>query len=308
MPLRRPDWPLLLRRGHLYTGLFMLPWAVLYAVTAFLFNHPAAFADQPTATFDRSALAGTPLETPPDPAAIARQVVAALRARQPDARYELADLADARFTREFAFATVAAADREVSVLVNIDGTGGTVRSRPLPPPAPAVRAPFAVGGGPGKPAERLALDDPLPERVAAAVPAVLGRTGFPAGAVTVTSVPDVAFRMRDGAAVWAVTYSPTAGTVAGRPADREAPAEASVRRSLLRLHTAHGYPGGFGPRWAWAAAVDATAAAMLFWAASGAVMWWRMRAVRAAGAVVLLAGAAAAGWAGLAVHAAGPGR
>ena len=41
----------LLRRVHLFLGLFLLPWAVLYGVTAFLFNHPAAFSDNPTVQF-----------------------------------------------------------------------------------------------------------------------------------------------------------------------------------------------------------------------------------------------------------------
>src|ERR1043165_7961536 len=70
-----------LRRAHLYAGLFLLPWVVLYAVTAFLFNHPTAFSDQPYVSFGRSALAGAPMESPPGAADVAAQVVAALQAR-----------------------------------------------------------------------------------------------------------------------------------------------------------------------------------------------------------------------------------
>ena len=34
----------LIRRIHLYTGLFMTPWVFLYGVSGFLFNHPGAFS------------------------------------------------------------------------------------------------------------------------------------------------------------------------------------------------------------------------------------------------------------------------
>src|SRR5215207_1607931 len=66
------------RRTHLYLGLFLLPWAVLYGVSGFLFNHPTAFADAPTATFGTSELAGTPMESVLKPQDVAAQVVTAL--------------------------------------------------------------------------------------------------------------------------------------------------------------------------------------------------------------------------------------
>src|SRR5262245_55532758 len=78
------------RRLHLYLGLSLLPWAVLYGVTGFLFNHPTAFADAPTASFGRSELSGTPMENPPTPAEVAARVVAALNARtDPPEAYSL---------------------------------------------------------------------------------------------------------------------------------------------------------------------------------------------------------------------------
>jgi len=44
----------LVRRTHLYLGLFLFPWAILYGVTGFLFNHPTLFADAPTTHFSRA--------------------------------------------------------------------------------------------------------------------------------------------------------------------------------------------------------------------------------------------------------------
>ncbi|MFM8272471.1 MAG: hypothetical protein ACKODX_09085, partial [Gemmata sp.] len=96
----------LVRRAHLYSGLFLLPWAVLYGVTGFLFNHPTAFSDAPTASFGARELAGTPMEGPPKPAAVAEQVVAALNERaKGSAKYSLVEPEKTRYTRDFAFAT-----------------------------------------------------------------------------------------------------------------------------------------------------------------------------------------------------------
>ena len=295
----------LLRRTHLYAGLLMLPWAVLYGVTAFLFNHPTAFSDAPFATFGRDDLAGTPMADPPGPAAVAEQVVAALRARNPGSSYTLVEPETAHYTREFAFAVVRLEGREVNVLLDPTGAGGSVRSREVPPPKVQEPAPFAIGpslvprptpaGRPAPASGGLRIPEPLHERIKAAVPKILERTGFPGGEVTVTSVPDLSFLMDADGRRWQVTFNAQAGSVAGRPADEEPPPAAPPTRSfLLRLHTAHGYPYQGGPPWAWAVLVDAMAVVLVFWGLSGLVMWWQVKAARRSGAVVLAVSATAA--------------
>ncbi len=37
------NWNLLFRRSHLYLGLLLLPWTILYAVSTFYFNHGKAY-------------------------------------------------------------------------------------------------------------------------------------------------------------------------------------------------------------------------------------------------------------------------
>jgi hypothetical protein len=294
------------RRAHLYLGLFLLPWAVMYGVTGFLFNHPTAFADAPTASFGARELAGTPMESPPAPTEVAGQVVTALNEHAKNGKpYSLVEPEKARYTRDFAFATVKANGQEVSILFDVNNTGGTVRSRPVAPPKPVESAPFAITPRThttSAPTDALKLESPLHERVKAAVPVVLERTGFPAGEVTVTSVPDVSFLMSDGAKVWRVTYNALTGTVSGAPADSAPREELSTRRFLTRLHLASGFPGSTNARWFWAVLVDAMAAVMVFWAASGLFMWWQVKSTRRFGFLVLLASAAAATVLGFGMH------
>lgn len=317
------------RRAHLYFGLFLLPWAVLYGITGFLFNHPTAFSDAPTASFGKGELVGTPMEAPPAPGAIAGQVVAALNERAKDgAKYALVESEKAKYTREFAFATVKADGQDVSVLFDVTNPGGTVRSKATTPPAKAEEpAPFAIGAAKGAPKgggkagrgekgapmgdapththapNAFPLDSPLHERVKEAVPVVLARTGFPAGDVTVTSVPDLSFHMHDGAKTWRVTYNAMTGTVSGSPADSAPPPdELSARRFLTRLHLAHGFPGSQNAKWFWAVVVDAMSFVMVFWGVSGLFMWWQIKATRRWGFLVLLLSAAAATALGFGMH------
>lgn len=307
------------RRGHLYLGLFLLPWVVLYGVTAFLFNHPTAFADAPMATFDRDALAGTPLEALPTPDELAQQVVAALNERlQPDTPYRLA-ASPAKYNRENAFATVRTEGQQLNVLLHVTAGSGTIRGT-AEPAKPTEKAPFAVGvpapGGragrgtrppraEGSPrGEGLKLTQTLPERMKAGLPTVLERQGFPTGEVTITSVPDLTFAVEAEGRTWTASYNALTGSVSGKPTDAPAESELTTRRFLLRMHTAHGYPSETGARWYWALVVDVLAFIMLFWSVSGLVMWWQLKGTRTLGLVILLVSASAAVYLGIGMHAA----
>jgi hypothetical protein len=299
----------LTRRAHLYLGLFLFPWAVLYGVTAFLFNHPSAFPDAPTLSFGPATLIGTPLESPPSADEQAAAVVAALNERlRPVVPYALAGAA--RYTgRDFAFATVNAGGRSFGVLYDPRANAGTIRETTPPPAAPVPRAPFAVGAAPmarprgaGVPEQGgLKVDGDLAGRLRAAIPVLLERCGLPSVEVTVTSTPDLTFPLAVDGVTWRATCNSVTGTVSGVTGDAPAEAGPSFRRFLLRLHQTHGYPGAFDARWLWALIVDAMAAVMCFWGLSGLVMWWQIRATRLPGLAALLLGGAAAASLGVAM-------
>ena len=108
----------------------MLPWVILYGVTSLLFNHPTWFSDQPYVSFDRNDLVGTPMQSLPTPSETAEQVVAELQKRASSgSKYTFNEREQAKYTREFAFATVKADGQEVSLLFEVSGSGGSIRSR-----------------------------------------------------------------------------------------------------------------------------------------------------------------------------------
>ena len=129
-PLARPRGKRLIhlvRRGHLYLGLMLFPWAILYGVTSFLFNHPTAFSDVPTASFGASAFVGTPYERRPTANELAEQIVRKLNdVQKPTTPFTLAG--EAKFSREFAFGIVKADGNSLSFLVDVKSGSGTFRS------------------------------------------------------------------------------------------------------------------------------------------------------------------------------------
>src|SRR5438034_4510773 len=70
-----------IRRLHLYAGLFMIPWVALYAFTGLLFNHGLWLPEHPSISFGPETTRGTPLEGLADAAALADEVTVVLRDR-----------------------------------------------------------------------------------------------------------------------------------------------------------------------------------------------------------------------------------
>jgi hypothetical protein len=124
----------LVRRAHLYAGLFMTPWVFLYGVTAMLFNHPLVFSDidQKNRSITPADLAGTPLANFPTPRGLAGQVVDAINASGgPDSttRYQLVRPGEAAFTREYV-TTVPGGSTDHTVRLDLASGLGSVRTAP----------------------------------------------------------------------------------------------------------------------------------------------------------------------------------
>jgi hypothetical protein len=273
-----------IRRLHLYSGLFMFPWVLLYGITAFLFNHPGAFSDQEHVSFGNVEIQGTPLQTFPRPNELAQKVVTALEMKagtsnQGRPSYRLVEPSEATYTGELVIARVNAERQQYTVRVDVTSGTGRISTRGAEPgkKAPFTRKGLKVEGGPA-------------DLVQDSLPTVLKRTGLPAGDVTITSSPELTFLMEAEGKRWRVSYNTLTGAMAGRPAE-ETMDKLTTRTFLLRLHLAHGFPASVNARWYWAIAVDAMFVSMVFWGLSGILMFWQLKAARVWGIVVLLVSA-----------------
>jgi hypothetical protein len=293
------------RRTHLYLGLFLFPWAILYGVTGFLFNHPTFFADSQTTSFARADTVGTPLEDIPTPTAQASAVLDVLNdQKKPATSFQLGH-GEARYaTRDSFIATVKADRRTFFVVFDPKTISGTIRET-TPKRVVADPAPFATGKA-DAPRQRgmgmmgpmkhdhsgVKTPDPVTERLKSGIPTLMARKGFPPGEVTITNSPDIKFPLEADGKVWTAIFNPLTTTVSGTPGAETS--DLSFRSFLLRMHLTRGYPGEVNTKWAWAVGVDAIALALCFWGFSGLFMWWQIKSTRKAGLVVLFISAVVA--------------
>lgn len=270
-----------IRRIHLYSGLFMFPWVMLYGITALLFNHAGLFPDRPGRTLTRAEFVGTALEQMVNPAADAEQAVAALNAKfasagRSSSPFRLVAPERAVYTRDVIVARARGTGQEHSVLFDLpSGTAFVSTSEQ----AEAELPPFAMRG--------LKVPGALGERVKAGLPQALTRQGLAADDASISIGAELLFLVEADGRVWRASYHPQTGAVSGRPLDTSRPSDLSTRRFLTQLHLTHGYPSQPGIKWLWAMVVDCMFASMIFWGLSGLFMWWHIKSVRAVGAAVL---------------------
>ncbi len=311
-----------IRRIHMYTGLALVPWVLVYAVSAFLFNHPGVMSATERTELGPDAFAGTAVAARPGPEAIAAAVVDALRARvvqqqaekgdEDDATarktdpstYRLVDPTTAEWDRRLAW-QVERDDGRHLLILGLDRGDGELRRSPPAEKNDEDRAPFrgrvktmrplaAVGGGLA--AAATATEPKLLTTWKDEVPALfaeLGVADVERDQIELRQAPSVDFTMEADGRRWLCSYDLGKGAVTAEPADHEG--SITARSYLLNLHVAHGYPRKTGIRTVWAVFVDAMAILMIVWALSGILMWLQMPNVRLWGGVSLGAGVVTAG-------------
>lgn len=319
-----------LRRGHLYFGLFLAPWAILYGVTAYLFNHPTHFPDQLLTAFGSSQVSAAGVLPIEDAADAVESVVAALQSRFPEERLELPSTTNVAWRGEFAFAEVEVDETLHQLLFYRNATGGTLRSGPLRASAStknAKPAPFAIAAGGAAAGGRstasggtaiaenrhgdalhtapLLIEPNWAVDAREALPVLFKSLGIELrdSQPILTSVPALQFELRSQSGNWQVEYNPLHGSVQATEATATAASDLSWRRFLLRLHTTHGYPSETSSRWIWAVFVDIMAFVMLFWALSGFIMWWHIKRTRKWGMAVFMTSVLLASYLAIGMHA-----
>jgi hypothetical protein len=281
----------LVRWVHLFAGLFLTPWILLYGVTGFLFNHPEAFPDREARTVGRETAAGTPMEGFPTAPKLAERIVETLNAQAGRQGFRLADRDGATYSRTL-FVNAAGRGREHLVRFDPETAETFIRSTS---PTKEVFAPWSSG-------KSLPLADSPRERLARGVPALLAKLGIEADEVTIRNPPDLVCTVEEGGRLWQVHYNLQTGVLLARPVG--APGEGlSTRRFFTGLHLSFTYPSRLDTRWFWAVAIDLLCVAMVFWGASGLLMWWQLKKLRGWGAATLALSLAVASAMAIGMHA-----
>ncbi|WP_234023923.1 PepSY domain-containing protein [Sorangium cellulosum] len=269
----------IVRRAHMYLGLLVFPWILLFGISGVLFNHPQIGRD-----FERREISAEQLSTftafrPWDPDAVARRVVEQLNAGSPS-RYTLDEQTPGVFSGWPELIGSSGDGGRTMLLISLDDGDATLSTFPKEPekaPAP----PFA-GATIELPEHRMAA-------VEAQVKDLLPRLGIE-GAGPLRAHPKVSpelrFRMRDAdGRAWNVTYDLGTGRLDGRLDG--AAGQLRFVELLGKLHTTHHYPVHGGMTWVWALFADVTGITLVLWAVSGLAMWWQMKPSRVIGALAI---------------------
>ncbi|HLV20417.1 MAG TPA: PepSY-associated TM helix domain-containing protein [Polyangiaceae bacterium] len=278
-PRAQRVWPLLqrlIRRVHLYLGLFLWPFVLLFGITGLSFNHPTVGRGLQTrelAGDDVRRLTGF---SPWNPGAIANEVVTKLN--QDGKRLTLSEDFDPKFDGWPLFAAPSAGGKQVVILSLGDGST-TITDRPDDPndgPRPLSDTPI--------PLERYSTtrlaEQPTP--LLAEAPRRAKGPLRPHPKVH----PELRFQVQDQAGVtWDVLYDLTTGEVRGKHA--VAPRQRPLVELLEAIHTQHHFPPERDAKFTWALFADLTALTLIIWALTGLVMWVQLKRLRKSGGVVL---------------------
>lgn len=318
-----------LRRIHLFSGLFMLPWVLLYGFTALLFNHPTYMTDSSTAidpiSVDQPGVAGLP-----SAGALAELAVAfantnlnTLNGEGEGHPIQLTHPDSARFTRQ-AVGILETDERNLNVVLDLNTGAGYVRTR-IKSSAASSRSANAAAPGKLSPLSDgldLKLDYDAAAAFRAGVKPALKTAQIEADLsnLRLRSLPTLEFEALINGTPKRLRLSATQNrrgqSTRGQREPREStqqfegklqivgenPRDLSARNFLLRLHKSHGYPIQTNARWFWAVAVDLMFASMCFWGLSGVVMWWQIKRTRKLGGLLLVASAVVATWLAIGMH------
>lgn len=276
-----------LRRAHLYVGLFMIPWAALYGTTAFLINHPGAFPTRQEriipveldkysafrALAEPQTIAAAVLdELRASPAGETTSAPSALRLPTPEKTTLAFDAVGGKVKHagQLYDFEVQLSRRELILRNSHSGTGADV--------------PFRRRG-------QLPDQADLARKLETDLTAMMAANGIEGADPVLEFIAPVKFLVADDRGQeWDVEYEPMTGAVDGSPVSVSH--GLPLRDFLLQLHYSARYPGNWETRWLWAVGVDATAFSLLFWAISGVLMFWQIKAVRTRGLLTLAASVA----------------
>lgn len=279
----------LIRRVHLYSGIFMLPWVLLYGFTGWFFNHPGYFTGDQVTTFQASDVADGQLASLPQPNAIASKIVDELNIESflvDGPEIKLTDARAAEYSSYLRF-SVSADGAQHDVEIDPVSGSGQVRTTFRNESETEVVADEL----PSNPLQNVAsviVPENAMTKAQEVTPQVLTDLGLPSG----TASPgrrsaNLTFSAEVDGVPCIVTCNLGNGSVTALRED--AKPEIETKSFLQRLHLARMYSPHWNVRWFWALMVDLMFLSMVFWGVSGILMWWQIKRTRLWGGGFLVA-------------------
>ncbi|MEM7475984.1 MAG: hypothetical protein AAF483_13405 [Planctomycetota bacterium] len=296
---------MMIRRIHLYSGLFMFPWVLLYGFTGWFFNHPSYFSGDEIQSFRSSEVAEGALAELPDPQILAEQVVQEINQDSETTggpKIELTNRRNPYFDR-YLFFSVRTEDQSHRIEIHPVTGDGTIRTTMIDPEEDdesdsedeSKRNPLVD-------VDKIEVEDNTYSIANEQIPRLLTDLGLSSGEPSAgRSSPSLIFFADIDGIPCKVSYSTGSGSI-NALADEAPRSEMSAKSFSQRLHLSRGYAPSAGTRTWWAISVDAMFLSMVFWGISGIFMWWQLKRTRKIGFAVLAASALCATWLVFGMH------
>lgn len=276
---------MIVRRVHLYSGIFMFPFVLLYGFTGWFFNHPGLFTGDEVRTFSGADVGDGSLAMLPKPIEAAQAVVDEMNVESFVVGGPEIVLSEQRTPTYSGFLsyTVATDEQTHQVKINPITGAGEIRTTLIEEDQSASESktnPLADIRSVRLPGDALA-------QVQTKVPDIIEEFGLSTGeAMSGRRSAKLVFAAEADGVPCIVTYSVADGTITSvRDDDRPT---MNSKTFLQRLHLARMYSPGWDVRWVWALLVDVMFVSMVFWGVSGLMMWWQVKRTRWIGGGVLI--------------------
>lgn len=296
---------LYVRRIHLYSGLFMLPWVLLYGFTGWFFNHPRYFTGHQRTVIDALEVVDGQLANLPTAASVAERVVEEISLESFLIDGPVIELPTDQQAFFRGYMTFNANGQQQSHVVTVHPVTGMGEIRTTFNQQDTSEKLHTSDSRPINPLIDIDNVDagPNPQTIASEVlPEALDELGLESSEAFVRrGGTDLVFRALVDGELCKVTYNLASGSVSASYLDAKS-GPIMTKSFLQRLHLSRGYAPHLGVRTWWAIAVDAMFVSMVFWGLSGVLMWWQIKKTRWLGMAVLIVSVATATLMALEMH------
>ena len=263
------------RRVHLYLGLLIWPFVLLFAISGLSFNHPTLGRDLAVQHIPADEVRRWTGFSGWDPQRIAEGLLQALNVRAPG--YRLDSRSSIGFDGWPLFAAPTHTGKRV-LLVSLSDGSATLSDRVEV--AKQEDAPFAG---------QFKLEGFDTQELAQRFEPLLAarhRTTIGPLRPHPKAHPELRFVLFDPQGNrWNAVYDLSDGSLTGKRSDGARPNTLIER--LESVHTQHHYPVERNATSFWALCADITALTLIAWAATGLYMWWQMKNLRKVGLLVI---------------------
>lgn len=273
----KPETLTVVRRAHLFLGLFMAPWVLIYGATGFYFHHRPWFTAEATPRpapieFSTKDSRNPTLGQWPEPEELIQKVIAGMNQQSGSVAYMMAS-GSARLETVISLPLKWEKDTGSATLDRVTKDGSVVRNPQWTPPK-TITLEHVISP---------VFETDSVTRLRAELAPIIQGLDPKIRDVGAPRLPELRFKVEQGGQTWNAACDLTTGTVKLTAAQAMAPINL-----LERLHKTYGYSASNSwVRTVWGVVTDMVALTLCFWVLTGLIMWYQLKAVRRIGYVVL---------------------